>query len=63
MQELTAGLLTWYAQCRYDAIRTGEPAEVLVLSKSRSFESFKVHDLRFVLKSYAFVTFTFLPCT
>ncbi|CAL5222015.1 g4305 [Coccomyxa viridis] len=28
-------------QKRYDAIRTGEPAEVLVLSKSREFESFK----------------------
>lgn len=28
--------------CRYDAIRTGEAAEVIVLSKSRAFESFKV---------------------
>lgn len=40
---LTVGQITWYAQCRYDAIRTGEPAEVLVLSKSREFESFKVY--------------------
>lgn len=28
--------------CRYDAIRVGEPAEVLVLSKLRTFETFKV---------------------
>ena len=28
--------------CRYDALRTGEAAEVIVLSKSRAFESFKV---------------------
>ena len=27
---------------RYDAIRTGETAEVVVLSRSRNFESFKV---------------------
>ena len=27
---------------RYDAIRTGETAEVVVLSRSRKFESFKV---------------------
>ena len=45
VQGLTAGRLTWCIQCRYDAIRTGEPAEVLVLSKNRSFESFKVYHL------------------
>jgi hypothetical protein len=28
--------------CRYDAIRTGEGAEVIVLSNSRAFHSFKV---------------------
>lgn len=34
-----SGVRAWR---RYDAIRTGEAAEVLVLSKSRAFESFKV---------------------
>lgn len=28
--------------CRYDAIRVGEPAEVIVLSRTGTFESFKV---------------------
>jgi hypothetical protein len=28
--------------CRYDAIRVGEPAEMLVLSRTSSFERFKV---------------------
>lgn len=37
-----AGRLIPNVHYRYDAIRTGEPAEVLVLSKSRAFESFKV---------------------
>lgn len=28
--------------CRYDVIRAGEPAELLVLSNTRGFSAFKV---------------------
>lgn len=31
-------------QCRYDSIRAGESAEVLVLSRTRTFETFKVSN-------------------
>ena len=34
--------VVFFLLSRYDAIRTGETAEVVVLSRSRKFESFKV---------------------